>query len=235
MLNKLTLVLASTVIAVSAANAQPTRLTLTTDPVPPITAKSILVAQTMQPTAAQPFSAQPTASQPNPAQPTASQPTVTSDEKSPAIASALALTTTAVGLGLIAAPFIVDMTDTKSVTMVFAGLGVATVGPSMGHFYSGEIKHGLLYSGLRGGILTATTFVAIGAATAGAFGGDVGPGVGIVLVGLGTAAGFGIYDLVDAPKAARRTNARNAKHLQMTVVPQITKNGTAGATIVGTF
>ena len=137
-------------------------------------------------------------------------------------------------------PFLIFTTEVG----VFYGAGAVGVlglgaGPSAGHFYAGEWRHGLLFTGLR-----IATFVA-GVALTGTYpGATAGPG-DIALASLGsvcgaTAVGLTIYDIWDSARAARRYNARAraraAAGISASVVPQLDpQRRSGGLALVGAF
>lgn len=102
---------------------------------------------------------------------------------------------------------------------ILAGYAVASlglgIGASTGHFYSGEVGHGALTAGLRlfgfgaGGLMVISAWASRASeyprtSVADAWT-EAGMGLGLIAASLGLA----IYDMVDAPRAARRTNTRN--------------------------
>jgi hypothetical protein len=107
----------------------------------------------------------------------------------------------------------------EEVDMIASGLALvaagSTFGPSIGHLYANEWGHGLATMGLR--------LLAFGGSVALITGGielannddeAAGGGVVMMLGALSGAAGLGlmIYDLVDAPEAARRANREARQH-----------------------
>lgn len=94
------------------------------------------------------------------------------------------------------------------------GLGTI-IGPSIGHFYAGDVMWGLGGTGLRLlAIGSSAGLIAAGGAAASDRDSREG---GIALMALGAAAGsvglgLVIWDLVDAPEAARRANREHAKN-----------------------
>ena len=134
--------------------------------------------------------------------------------RSPAVALLLPLTLTIApviaGVGLFAA----DSEQARHVGFVVMNTGLL-LGPSLGHFYAGEVRHGLLTLGIRGALVGGS--IALYAAALGStpdrpmtsYDDD---SAGIMLLLAFTLAigafGVGIYDLVDAPLAANRTNAK---------------------------
>ena len=134
--------------------------------------------------------------------------------KSPGLAVGLAIGSTLVPLGLgIALGF--GLSDARGPEVGWTALGVAlagvSFGPSVGHFYAGELKRAILMSTARLLLFGAGAPLVGGALVASAFGG------GGVLVAAGVAggsvlvvSGFGllVWDLVDSNFAARRANRK---------------------------
>lgn len=141
------------------------------------------------------------------------------DERSPATAFELSLLGTGAGFGMMAAGARWNLDG-----LSLAGFAVTLVGPSAGYFYAGETERGLAHTGLRAGAVAA---VIAGAAwglfdcfdLAGEDTCDFSPGATVLIAG-GVVAGLGstIYSLVDAPRAARRHNAR-ARRLMLAPAP----------------
>jgi hypothetical protein len=142
------------------------------------------------------------------------------DQKSPALATTLAIAPVAIGMGLTIAGGLHDSPEA-----VGGGLAVLAVGPSAGHFYTGDLGRGLAASGVRtvGGL----------AATLGAYlvldnlciderscDQDDLKGTGgaaLVIAGGVAVVGATVYDIIDAGRSARRHNARIA--VTPTVLP----------------
>ncbi len=162
-------------------------------------------------------------------------PTPLRNDKSPGVARALNLGAGIGGLliGTVTAVAVANLfgdddRDTSAVALS-AGMLVAGVGPSVGHFYAGEYGHGLIVSGVRVAAGTTAMMLAVydargAAATAGFLG------------CIGVALALDVYDLVDAPDAARRANAKARAATGPTVglVPMPLRAG-AGAALVGAF
>lgn len=83
------------------------------------------------------------------------------------------------------------------------------VTPSAGHIYAKEYRHALVFSGLRLGLFGTMVAVAPAALIAD----DKSLGTIAAFAGIGWFALF-VYDLVDAPRAARRYNDRKRKELE---------------------
>ncbi|PIE17610.1 MAG: hypothetical protein CSA65_08265 [Proteobacteria bacterium] len=91
-------------------------------------------------------------------------------------------------------------------TTLFLGL---TVGPSLGHFYAGEITRGVVMSLARGGASAASFLFFVLYGLSGAFEGDGNAGFGFASLGFAiTTIVLAVIDLVDAPGAVRRRLAR---------------------------
>jgi hypothetical protein len=148
-----------------------------------------------------------------------SPPVVDSEEVSPAAAFGLSLAGTAVGWGglLVAA-------EVDSQALGWVAVGGILVGPSLGHFYAGEVGRGLGHTGIR---LGAGAIFVVGAAITvsdclfteeGECDGSSGPLV--MLGGAALGAGSTIYSIVDAPRAATRANQMR-RRLVITPAPVV--------------
>jgi hypothetical protein len=127
--------------------------------------------------------------------------TLDASPKSPGTALAWAIGTTVVGWGMAAGGIAAG-----SPGLFIVGEAVSAFGPSAGHFYAGEIGHGFATSVVRGGALLAADVILV-LAFEDEFEDD--SGEGLFLGSLAVAAGLGLYDWIDAPRAARRANERN--------------------------
>ncbi len=151
------------------------------------------------------------------------------DAKSESTATMLSLGTTAAGVGLVAA----GIESQNSGTAMLGAIAIL-VGPSAGHIYAGEAGHALGMSLLRSAAVIAIVAGFIDHTTAAVdcldcsgqpiaddhrTGDRLMWGGGIALVALT------VYDLVDAPRAARRRN----EHDRMMVMP--TMIGTANGVV----
>jgi hypothetical protein len=128
------------------------------------------------------------------------------DAKSPGVALGLSLggylVPTAVGLTML---FAGRTDELRMAGMVVGALG-ASLGPSLGHFYTGNVGRGVLTSLGRGGLITGSVFMCIAGAFS--YGDKAG---GLIAGGAVLAAGafaLTLWDLIDAPFAARRANAQ---------------------------
>jgi hypothetical protein len=139
-----------------------------------------------------------------------SPPVADSEEVSPAAAFGLSLAGTAVGWGglLMAA-------EVDSEALGWVAVGGILVGPSLGHFYAGEVGRGLGHTGIR---LGAGAIFVVGAAIT--FSDcffteeeecDGSSGPLIMLGGAALGAGSTIYSIVDAPRAATRANQKRRR------------------------
>ncbi len=121
--------------------------------------------------------------------------------------------------------------------LALVGLG-AVVGPSAGHFYAGEAGRGLATTGLR--LLAFGNTAGFGVFGAATMFNSRDTAVGwmlLALAGVSGAGGFGlmVYDLVDAPSAARRANREDqSPQKDQAVVPDVTV-GPAGGSLTWTF
>lgn len=128
--------------------------------------------------------------------------------KSPGAARAWALSSTALSVGMLATGLVGDQEE-----LAWLGLIGLTVGPSFGHFYAGDAGRALGQIGLRVGALGVMyTGLVVAVFECGFFIGDSGcsPSGGSTLVVGGLALGVGsvVYSIYDAPRAAKRYNAR---------------------------
>ena len=154
--------------------------------------------------------------------------------KSPPLAGGLAVVTTVVGWGLVAAGVADD-----SAGAVLVGVPLAAIGPSVGHVYAGEYRHALITTSLRVAGL-AQAYYGVAASTV-CFGDSCPDGAGhrnarLSVLGVGIAAGVGLYDWIDAPSAARRANRRaDAAWRSVFVSPTVGAQGRVGLSLSGTF
>jgi hypothetical protein len=166
--------------------------------------------------------------------------------KSPATATAWAVGTTLAGAGLfLAGGALVDHDEDAAGAAMATGLVVGAVGPSAGHLYAGEVGHALLSTTARaaGGVMMVTgVFMAdpidLCFGPADSCPEEEGDDTGWLIAAAGVAlvAGTTVYDLVDAPRAARRANRRAAA--RAVVVPTAVRaaDGLApGMAFAGTF
>ena len=163
----------------------------------------------------------------------AQTPTVTGapELKSPAAAVLMSLTTTA---ALTAGGIALGAAGSEQAGFGLFALGVV-VAPSLGHFYAGEWGHGLITSGLRLGLGTATLVTAVSSMFAHER--DESGANGAAAVGLGIATvGLMLYDIIDAPLAAKRTNKKRQR--AWLLAPTLARHGDAlqpGLSMVGRF
>jgi hypothetical protein len=146
--------------------------------------------------------------------------------KSPVTALSLSMLGTAAGVGMMA---VGSGTDSGGLGL----LGVATivVGPSLGHFYAGETERGLALTGVRaggGGVMVAGAFWLLLECFPFLTECEGGAGPAIVMsTGLAVVAGSALYSIYDAPRAARRQNAR-ARRLVLTPAPVVGPDHSSG-------
>ncbi len=127
------------------------------------------------------------------------------------IALGLSLAGTAAGA---TALFAAGATDRAPLAL--SGLGLLVVGPSLGHIYAGEAGRALRHSAVRAGavaVMGAGLLVAWSSPCAfGPENHDHCPnardrlGLGIIAAGALLGAGSAVYSIIDAPRAATRTN-----------------------------
>ena len=149
------------------------------------------------------------------------------EDKNPTTALSLSVLGTAAGLGIMVAG-----AETDSGGLALLGLATTLVGPSMGHFYAGEHGRGLAQTGVR----AAGTGVTVGAAfwlllecfpfPGTECEGGTGPAIAMAS-GLAVVAGSALYSIYDAPRAARRHNAR-ARRLVLAPAPVVGPDHSSG-------
>lgn len=153
--------------------------------------------------------------------------------RSPTAAFAIAASSTAAGLAL-SIPVVDALASAPAAdryTLGFVGLAFAVTAPAAGHIYAGEYKRALITSGLRAGGALAVMGGMDSFQIDGEGGNEL--ALGVAAAGAAVIAATTIYDLYDAPKAARRTNARQLV-LAPTALPA--KDGVAPAfAIAGSF
>ena len=141
------------------------------------------------------------------------------EDKNPATALSLSLLGTAAGAGLLVAGAKAD-----SGALGFVGFATVLVGPSLGQFYAGDTRRGLTQTGIRAGgaglmlggaiWLLADCFPFFGEEECE---GGGGPAL-LMASGLVISTTSAVYSIYDAPRAARRQNAR-ARRLVLTPAP----------------
>jgi hypothetical protein len=149
------------------------------------------------------------------------------EDKNPATALSLSVLGTAAGLGMMAVG-----AETDSGALGLLGIATTLVGPSLGHFYAGEPGRGVAQSGIRvggaglmlGGAiwLFAECFSLSGEPCEG----GAGPAI-VMATGLAVTTGSALYSIYDAPRAARRQNAR-ARRLVLTPAPVVGPDHSSG-------
>lgn len=141
--------------------------------------------------------------------PAAAEEGVDARPKSGAVATGLAIGGTLGGFALAAAAG-----DQESEALGWVALGVVTIGPAAGHFYAGEIGHGVTTSAIRAGAAAAfvtgfnMSFCLFECADRSVDQRRVGTVLAWAGVGIYTASI--IYDVVDAHQAADRANRQYA-------------------------
>lgn len=176
--------------------------------------------------------------QPPPAPPPVQSPLVTPAQtlastsavpegKNPATALSLSALGTAAGVGLMAVGL-----RTDSGELGLLGVITTLVGPNMGHYYAGDTGRGLALTGVRA--------AGAGVMVVGSFWlllecfpfpdteceGGTGPAV-VMSTGLALVAGSALYSIYDAPRAARRHNAR-ARRLVLAPAPVVGPDQSSG-------
>lgn len=158
------------------------------------------------------------AAQPGLTDPVAPPPPVDeSGDKSPGLALGLSLLGTTAGYATLFAA-----ADSESDGLWLLGFGGIVVGPSLGHFYAGELGRGVNHSLVRvgaAGVIFAGALVTF----ADCWGGDEedscsGAGPAIMVGGAVLGIGSSLYSIVDSPAAARRHNEARRKH-RLVVAP----------------
>jgi hypothetical protein len=135
----------------------------------------------------------------------------------------------AAGITLMAASGGNGGTIATGITLAALGLGV---GPSLGHFYAGEVGRGLLMSLGRLVSGGASFGFFVGYVLSGIGGGDGTAGMGVASIGFGLlTVTLAVIDLIDAPAAVRRRLARRraASGLaSLTVAPLVAQTPASG-------
>jgi len=165
--------------------------------------------------------------------------------KDPGKALALALVPIVGGVALMSVGDAVadDLGEGVGTSLALAGAGVLVIGPSAGHAYAGEWgTAGVLALGRVGGVALATYGVIgmIGCIecddTVEQDDDDSGAAVGLLLLGTAVYVGTTVYTIIDAPRAARRTNRRAAARMMVSPTIITTPSGRAtGLALVGAF
>ncbi|HLL25677.1 MAG TPA: hypothetical protein VK427_26250 [Kofleriaceae bacterium] len=157
-------------------------------------------------------------------------PEVSAPAKSPRAALAIASGSTLAGLAISVAvtPIVAGAPEAPLAATGYGGLAVAVAAPSMGHVYAGEYGRAVVTTGLRACGVAAI----IGGAEMISFDDDntnFAMGGTLMALGAGTILATTVYDIYDAPRAAKRTSAR-----PITVAP-VAAAGTAGLFVAGQF
>lgn len=160
--------------------------------------------------------------------------------RSPALATTGALLATAAGWGLL----FHGAFGGGGGAEVLGALPLILVGPSVGHFYAGEVKHGLVTSGLRTGAFTLGGLGAIVFLTAHSFPGAFlvqqdqgrdGAALALVAGGLIAVGGISLYDLWDAHHAVERYNERAQRGRVSVVLAPLVSGRELGLALGGRF
>ena len=167
-------------------------------------------------------------------------PVIEGRTKSEGTATMLSLGTPAAGFALIAA----SGSEDDSAGMATLGVIALLVGPSAGHIYAGETGHAVGMTLVRGaaalallaGVIKATTVYAVDCVDcSGSHYDDGDDGSTLMWVGGISLVAATVYDIIDAPRAARR---RNAKERGYGVQPMMVGTSNAkspGIGLVGSF
>ncbi len=160
-------------------------------------------------------------------------PAIEGSMKSEATATMLSIGTTAAGFALIAAAG----KQQDGAGMGTLGVLALMIGPSAGHIYAGETGHAVGMSLLRGGAAVAFIAGVVQATTVAyadcidqctGYAGDRDNGATLMWVGGISFVAATVYDIIDAPRAARR---RNTKTRQWQMAPMMV--GTSNAKLPG--
>jgi hypothetical protein len=186
----------------------------------------------------------------------AAEPAATPDaDKSPQTAFRLSLGATLAGAGLFAGGFgLVACNFNNNCSDTLGGLGggmllsgslALSAGPSLGHFYAGDTARGLLFTGLRAGVLAGTTVLELAhgfsciddqgeSDRCGKFAPPVVYAGSALFVGLGV---LGALDAIRAPERAAKRKARRAARLSFAPAPLLGPGGdiSLGLTASGSF
>jgi hypothetical protein len=157
-------------------------------------------------------------------------PMIEGKSKSEGTATMLSVGTTAAGFALIAAA---GKQQDGGGAMGTVGVLALLIGPSAGHIYAGETGHAVGMTLVRGGaaiaflagVLKATmVYSTSDCFDCGHASGDRDDGVTLMWVGGLSFVAATVYDIIDAPRAAKR---RNAKDRQFSMQPMMvgTANG----------
>jgi hypothetical protein len=117
--------------------------------------------------------------------------------------------------------------------LVMLGVGL-TVLPSAGHFYAGEVKHGVLTTASRlvclgiGGLLVLSAYTSRAVEYPRITENEAWTQAGIGFAFVAGTIALSIYDIVDAPRAARRANARYGL-TNLSLAPVLSHGGPASS------
>ncbi len=143
---------------------------------------------------------------------------------SPNTALGLSLLGTASIFGL---AYIGEESDTDAVA--FLSLAALLAGPSLGQFYAGNSRGACTGFGLRAtgvGLMVTGALISLNQCFLQDCDGS--PGLSLIVVGGAVIVGATIYSIVDAPRAARRTNRRRRQATVLAPGPVIGPSRTAG-------
>jgi len=164
---------------------------------------------------------------------------VSTPRKSPLAAFELSLFSTAVPVIAGALMARTGQGEVPMYALITIGAGVA-LGPSAGYFYIGDYTRGPGFASLRALALILGTVAVISQIGDSDCERDCGRSPAIQALGLGLLVSvpvLAIYDIADAPAAARRANARNGI-AALNVLPTVTGNGATasrGLALAGSF
>jgi hypothetical protein len=140
-----------------------------------------------------------------------------SDDRSPGLALSLSLLGTAAGYAtLIAAG------ETESDGLTLLGLGGIVIGPSLGHFYAGEVGRGITHSLIRvgaGGVIMAGAVVMFSDCWGSDEECDGSAGPALMIGGLVLGGASTLYSIIDSPAAASRHNQARRRRFALTPTP----------------
>jgi hypothetical protein len=162
------------------------------------------------------------------------------ERKSEGTATMLSLGTTAAGFAFLAAA---GRQDSDSGGLITLGLASLIIGPSAGHIYAGETGRAVGMSLLRGtgflvflaGVIKATTVYASDCIDYCNYN-EHDDGEAMMWVGGLTFVAATVYDIIDAPRAARRRNAKDRASYQVQPMYVPSVSGAApGVGLTGRF
>jgi cysteine-rich repeat protein len=148
-----------------------------------------------------------------------------SKPKSAAVAFGLSLGASAASLGvIIAGSAIGSSNENVGFAVGMLGVGSFVVAPSAGHFYAGDKRHGLIFSGVRlgaGAMATAGFVFALSSIFQEETALSKAGGAMFVLGSLGS-AGLLVYEIIDAPRSVKRVaTAKVEKKASLKLAPML--------------